>query len=318
MSDTVSGLVSEIWTYNTRVVLLGTALLGVSGGVVGVFALLRRRALVADVVGHAALPGIGAAFLTGLLLTGRGRSEPALMLGAGAAGVLGAGAVTVIARFTRVKEDAAMAIVLGTFFGLGAALFRVVQGAPGGGASGLNHLLFGKTASMVAGDLAAFGTLAVVVLAVCVALRRELALLCFDPAFSAAIGRPVLLLDLTLAALIVGVAVVGMQSVGLILVVATLVIPAAAARCWSDRLGVVLGLSGAFGGLGAGAGVLVSALGPKLAAGPLIVLCGAAIFAVSVLFGTGRGILVRAWRTRAVRADAAAPHPRPGAPGAGP
>ena len=303
---------SDFWTYNTRVVLAGTVLLGVAGGVVGVFAVLRRRALVADVVGHAALPGIGAAFLISLLTGGAGKSEPALMLGAAVAGVTGAAAVTLIGRFTRVKEDAAMAIVLGVFFGLGAALFRVVQQAPGGGASGLNHLLFGKTASLIAADVAAFAALAGVVLAVCVALRRELALLCFDPAFAAAIGRPVLLLDLTLAALIVGVAVVGMQSVGLILVVATLVIPAAAARCWTDRIGRVLWLAGAFGGAGAGAGVLISASGPKLAAGPLIVLCGAAIFGASLLFGTSRGVLVRAWRQRGVRHAIAGARPAGG------
>ena len=294
---------NDFWAYNTRVVLAGTVLLGVAGGVVGVFALLRRRALVADVVGHAALPGIGVAFLLTLLLGDGRRSEPGLMIGAATAGVLGAAAVSALVRFTRVKDDAAMAIVLGAFFGLGAALFRVVQQARGGGASGLNNLLFGKTASMVAADVTLFADLAAVTLLVAFLLRRELALLCFDPEFAAAIGRPVLLLDLALAGLIVAVAVVGMQSVGLILVVATLVIPAAAARFWSDRLGAVLATAGAFGGLAAGAGGLISASGPKLAAGPLIVLCGTGLFAVSLLFGTSRGVLARVLRQRGVRAD---------------
>ena len=293
----------DLFAYNTRVVLVGTVLLGVAGGVVGVFAVLRKRALVADVVGHAALPGIGAAFLLTLLLGGGGRSEPALMAGAAVAGVLGAAAVSAVVRFTRVKDDAAMAVVLGTFFGAGAALFRVVQQTGAGGAGGLNHLLFGKTASMVAADVALFAGLAAVTLAAAVLLRRELALLCFDPAFAASVGRPVFLLDLALSGLIVAVAVAGMQSVGLILVVATLVIPAAAARFWSDRLGVVLATAGAFGGLSAGAGVLISASGPKLAAGPLIVLGGAGLFAASLLFGTSRGVIARAWRQRRVRDD---------------
>ena len=291
----------DVWTYNTRVVLAGTALLGVTGGVVGVFALLRRRALVADVVGHAALPGIGLAFLVSLLTLGPGRREPILMIGAALAGVAGAAAVTLLSRFTRVKEDAAMAIVLGVFFGLGAAVFRVVQQAPGGGAAGLNSLLFGKTALLVAADVYLFAGLAAFALAVCVALRRELALLCFDPAFSAAIGRPTLLLDLTLSGLIVAVAVVGMQSVGLVLVVATLVIPAAAARFWTDRLGPTLWIAGAIGGLAAAAGVLISASGERLAAGPLIVLCGSAAFAASLLFGPRRGLVAAAVRRRGVR-----------------
>ena len=294
----------DLLAYNTRVVLAGSALLGVAGGVVGVFAVLRRRALVADVVGHAALPGVAAAFLLTSLLGGGGRSGAALMLGAAVAGTLGAAAVSAVVRFTRVKDDAAMAIVLGTFFGVGAALFRVVQRAERGGAAGLNHLLFGKTASMVAADVALFAGLAAVALAACFLLRRELALLCFDPGFAASVGRPVLLLDLALAGLIVAVAVVGMQSVGLILVVATLVVPASAARFWSDRLPVVLLTAGAFGGAAALGGTAISASGPKLAAGPLIVLCGAGLFAVSLLFGPSRGVVAGALRRRAARADA--------------
>ncbi|NNJ27694.1 metal ABC transporter permease [Alienimonas chondri] len=291
----------DFWTYNTRIVLAGATLLGVTGGVVGVFALLRKRALVADVVGHAALPGVAIAFLASLLLGGPGRDEPLLMLGAAVAGTLGAATLTLLGRFTQVKEDAAMAIVLGVFFGLGAALFRVVQNAQGGGAAGLNTLLFGKIALLVRTDVLLFAALAAAALAVCVLLRRELALLCFDPEFSASIGRPVLLLDLALSALIVSVAVTGMQSVGLILVVATLVTPAAAARFWTDRLGPMLWLSGTIGGLAAAAGVLISASGEKLAAGPLIVLCGSAAFGVSLLFGPRRGVVARTLRERSVR-----------------
>ena len=308
---------SDFWTYNTRVVLAGTTLLGVAGGVAGTFALLRKRALAADVVGHAALPGIAAAFLASLLLIGPERNEPVLMLGAAVAGALGAAAVTLLNRYTRVKEDAAMAVVLGVFFGLGAALFRVVQEAPGGGAAGINSLLFGKTALLVKADVVLFAALAAVVLAVCAVLRRELALLCFDPEFSAAIGRPTLVLDLILSALIVLVAVVGMQSVGLILVVATLVIPAAAARFWTDRLGPTLLVSGGIGGAAAAGGVLISASGEKLAAGPLIVLCGSAAFALSLLCGTRRGVLARALRDRNVRLAAtngSAPAPPESAP----
>ena len=291
----------DFWTYNTKVVLAGAVLLGVAGGVVGVFAVLRKRALVADVVGHAALPGVAAAFILLGLLGRAGRNEPALMLGAAVAGVAGAACVSLLARFTRVRDDAAMAIVLGVFFGLGAALFRVVQQVPGGGAAGLNSLLFGKTALLVAADVYSFAALAAVVLALCVLLRRDLALLCFDESFAASLGRPVLLLDLVLSGLIVGVAVVGMQSVGLILVVATLVIPASAARFWTDRLGPTLLLAGTFGGAAAGAGVLISASGPKLAAGPLIVLCGAGLFALSLLLGAKRGLVPAAARRRAVR-----------------
>lgn len=295
---------SDFWAYNTRVVLAGATLLGVTAGVVGVFALLRKRSLVADVVGHASVPGIAVAFLTCVLLGQEERNEPALLLGAAVSGVLGAAAVTLLGRFTKVKEDAAMAVVLGVFFGLGAALLTVAARV-GGAAAGLNTLLFGQTALLVADDVTLFAGLAGVTLTVCVVLRRELALLCFDPGFSASIGRPTLLLELILSGLVVGVAVVGMRSVGVILVVGTVVIPPATARFWTDRLGPTLWLSGALGGGAAACGTLISASGERLAAGPLIILCGAAAFAVSLLLGPRRGVLAAALRRRGVRAAVA-------------
>ncbi len=110
--------------YNTRVVLLGTSLLGVTAGVVGVFMLLRKQALVGDVVGHSALPGIATAFLVmELIHAGSGKSLPGLLAGAFVAGLVGAVCVLLIDRFSRIKSDAALAIVLSVFYGAGAALF---------------------------------------------------------------------------------------------------------------------------------------------------------------------------------------------------
>src|SRR5687767_14847138 len=106
--------------YNTRVVLFGTLLLGIAGGLVGVFLLLRRRSLAADVVSHATFPGITIAFLVMEALFHSGKSTPALLTGAFLSGILGLVCTTLIQRYTRIKEDAAFAIVLSVFFGLGA------------------------------------------------------------------------------------------------------------------------------------------------------------------------------------------------------
>ncbi|HEX6987052.1 MAG TPA: metal ABC transporter permease, partial [Planctomycetaceae bacterium] len=118
---------------NTRVVLLGTLLLGATAGLVGTFLVLRKRALVGDVVGHATLPGIAIAFLTAEALSpGGGKGTAALLLGATATGLLGAAAIAWLARVRKVGPDAAQAVVLGLFFGVGAALFRAVQQVPAG------------------------------------------------------------------------------------------------------------------------------------------------------------------------------------------
>ncbi|MBA3314551.1 MAG: metal ABC transporter permease [Planctomycetota bacterium] len=289
--------------YNTRVVLLGTLLLGATAGLVGTFLVLRKRALVGDVIGHATLPGIAIAFLFAEMFSpGTGKNTATVMLGAAATGLLGAAAVSILARVRKVGPDAAQAVVLGLFFGVGASLFRVVQQVPTGNAAGLNGYLYGKAASLVASDVWLFAGAAAVVLLVVLALHKEFVLVCFDAEFATATGRPVKALDLALTALAVAVTVLGLQSVGLVLVVATLTIPPATARFWTDRAGVMTALSAAIGGATAVAGVLVSALAPRIAAGATIVLAAGFCFAVSLVFGPKGGLLSKRTASVATRA----------------
>jgi manganese/zinc/iron transport system permease protein len=283
---------SFLFDYNTRVVLLGTALLGATAGIVGTFLVLRRRALVGDVIGHSTLPGIAVAFLVAeLFAPGTGKNTTTIMLGATVTGLLGAAAVSALSRIRKVGPDAAQAVVLGLFFGVGASLFRAVQQIPTGNAAGLNGYLYGKAASLVASDVELFAFAAAIVLTIVLLLHKELVLVCFDPEFAAATGLPVGRLDLVLTLLATTVAALGLQSVGLVLVVATLTIPPATARFWTDRAGVLL-LLAAFIGAGTGVvGVLVSALAPHIAAGATIVLAGGICFFVSLLIGPKGGIL---------------------------
>jgi manganese/zinc/iron transport system permease protein len=290
--------VLTLGSYNSRVVLLGTTLLGATAGVVGTFMLLRKRALVGDVVGHASLPGIAIAFLVmEAIRPGSGKSLPGLLIGALVAGLLGVLCVTAVRKLTRIKEDAALALVLGVFFGLGIALFTVVQRVPTGNSAGLSQFIYGKAASMVADDVRLIAQGALVALVACGLLFKEFGLLCFDEEYAAAQGWPVVWLDLALMALVVGVTVIGLQSVGLLLVVALLIVPATAARFWTDHLGRMTLLAAALGGLSAAAGVIVSDLFPRLAAGAVIVLAGSACFMVSLLLGARRGVL-RRWLQR--------------------
>lgn len=279
---------------NTRTVLLGTSLLGGMAGVVGVFMLLRRRALIGDVVGHAALPGIAGGFLVSAALApGAARSLPVLMFGAFLAGLLGAFCVMLVDRFSRVRSDAALAIVLSAFYGLGVVLLSVVQRVPTGAAAGLATFLNGKTASLLSADVWLFAAAATIILALTLLFFKEFTLLCFDNVFAAASGWPVFLLDGLLMTLVAAVTIIGMQSVGLLLVVATLITPAAAARFWTDDIRRLTLLSAAFGALSAIVGIALSAAIPRVAAGATIVLIAGVLFAVSLVGGARRGAL---WR----------------------
>lgn len=280
--------------YNTRVVLLGTLMLGMAGGLVGSFMVLRKKALLADAVSHATLPGLALAFIIMAALGGTGKHLGGLLLGATLTGLLGMGAVQLIRATTRLKEDAALGIVLSVFFGLGVALLGLVQKMETGSAAGLESFIYGKTASMLASDGWRIAAAAGSITALCGALFKVLAVLCFDPEYARAQGWPVAWLDGLLMGMVVAVTVVGLQAVGLILVVALLVIPAAAARFWSDDLRYMVALSTALGGASCLVGALWSALVPNLPAGAMMVLVAAAFFLFSLLAGRSRGVVARA------------------------
>lgn len=291
---------------NTRVVLLGVGVLGVASGVAGAFAVLRRRALLGDAVAHASLPGVCVAFL----IIGE-RSLPALLLGALAFGVLAAAFVSWVRHATRVKDDSALAIVIGSLFGLGIVLSRIIQGRPGGDKAGLDHFIFGKAASMVRADATLIALVCACVLALVTLLYKEFKLVSFDRDFARVQGWPTLSLDLLLTALVCVCTVVGLPAVGVVLMVALLIIPAVTARMWTHSLGAVLALSGLLGGASGVLGTALSATLPAPAStlsrgwptGPIVVLVAVVFFVVSLL-ASPRGLLTEAARRRRVRAAA--------------
>ncbi|MBL9030980.1 MAG: metal ABC transporter permease [Phycisphaerae bacterium] len=288
---------------NTRVVLLGATLLGIAAALVGTFAVLRKRSLMGDAVAHAALPGIACAYFVA------GRSFVALLVGALVFGVLSAAFVSLVKATTRIKEDAAIALAIGGFFGLGVVLSRIAQNQPGGNRAGLDTFIYGKAASMVSADARLILAAAVVLALATALLHKEFKLLCFDRDFAATQGWPTLGLDLLLMGLVCVCTVVGLPAVGVVLMVALLIIPAAAARFWTDRLGPMLALAAGFGGASGMLGVALSAVVPAPAStlsrgwptGPLIVLVAAGIFVASMIGAPRRGLvadLVRRVRLR--------------------
>jgi len=277
--------------YNTRVVIIGATLLGLAAGLVGTFLLLRKRALLSDTLSHATLPGIALAFIVVSALGGEGKNLLTLILGAAVFSILGTGSVMAIQRFTRLKDDAALGIVLSVFFGLGIALMGIATRMETGNAAGLSSFIYGKTASMLFFDAVLIAATAFAVALFTLLFFKEFTIICFDQSYAASQGWPVFRLDFLLMALVVMVTVIGLQAVGLILVVALLIIPPAAARFWTYRLGTMLALSGLFGAFSGLFGAAFSALMANLPAGAVIVLTAAALFIFSLTFGSKRGLI---------------------------
>ena len=290
---------SDIWNvlilrdYNTRLVVISTIFLGCACGLMGGFLLLRKRSLMGDTLSHATLPGVGLSFMLLVALGGDGKSLPILLAGAGITGVIGCAAVLFIREQTRIKDDAAMGIVLSVFFGAGVAILGVIQKMPEGSAAGLESFIYGKTASMVMSDFQILVFITVCVITCSLLLFKEFRLLCFDENFAAVLGWPVKFLDILLLALITAVTVAGLQAVGLILIIAFLITPAAAARFWTNQLDRMLMLSALIGAASGWIGASLSAFFPRLPAGAVIVLVAALIFVVSMLIGTERGVMIR-------------------------
>lgn len=277
--------------YNTRVVVAGTTLLGLAAGLIGTFLVLRKRALLSDTLSHATLPGIALAFIVMTLLTGDGKQLPALIAGAALFSVIGTLSVLAIQRFSRLKDDAALGIVLSVYFGLGIALMGMATRMDAGNAAGLSSFIYGKTASMLFSDALLIAVTALLAAVICLLFFKEFSLVCFDADYGMTQGWPVARLDFLMMALVILVTVIGLQAVGLILVVALLIIPAASARFWTFRLRTMLWLSGMFGAMSGFLGSGISALMANLPAGAVIVLTASLFFVVSLVFGSARGLL---------------------------
>ena len=280
-------------SHNTLVVACGVAAVGFAAGVVGCFGVLRRRALVGDAAAHATLVGVALAFLA------TGRRELSVLLAGGFISAMAAlGVLVLLRRFSRTRDDAATAIVLSVSFGLGITLVSGItaRGIPGG--AGLEQFLLGHTAALTAADAWLLGTISAVAVLLLLLALKEATLIAFDPSFAAATGWPVTAIDYLLVTLVAVMVVVGLPAAGAVLVTALVVIPPVAARQWTDRVPTMLLLSGIFGVMSALFGVAVSAVVPRLATGPLVVLAAAFIFLCSFVAAPNRGWWARHRRRR--------------------
>ena len=276
--------------YTDAVVLTGAVLLGVASAVLGAFAVLRGRSLVGDALAHAALPGVCLAFL----LTGV-KDPSSLLVGAAVAGVIGALVIVALERVRRIRPGAAIGVVLSSFFSLGIVLLTAIASANDSDQAGLERYLFGQAAGLLERDVRVMGALAAAALLVVAALFRPLKATLFDPAFAGATGLRVRALEVAMTALLVVAVVIGLRTVGAILMVSLLVAPTVAARQLAGRLAPMLAIAALAGGAAGGAGALLSARA-EVPTGPVIVLLAVGVAIASVVLAPGRGVLSRARR----------------------
>ncbi|MGO1407985.1 MAG: metal ABC transporter permease [Brachybacterium sp.] len=284
-----------------RMVFFGTATIGLVAGALGAFAYLRKQSLISDVISHAALPGTLLSFLTAVLVLGTdGRNMIALIIGAVVIGTLAVLFANGITRVSKIRIDTAMAVSLTVFFGAGMLLMRIIANGAFPGKGGIQDYLFGNASVITIADLTTSITVGALALALMLVFWKEFALRTFDPDHSTVLGFRARTIDTLMFTTIVIATVIGVKAVGLVLMVAFVVTPPAAARQWTHTLPRMVALSGVFGAVGSGLGAYLSIVLGKVPTGPLIVLTLFAIFLVSLLFSPRRSLIARAIsRTRA-------------------
>ncbi len=279
-----------------RTAVLGVLLIGFCCGVLGSFLVVRKLSLLGDTLSHAVLPGVAMGFLWNA-----SKDAWAIFVGATAAGILGVALVGWIKQTTHLKEDAAMGMILAGFYGLGICMTTVIQNMAMGNKSGLDKFFFGQAAALSSGDIKLLGIISIITVIVILIFYKEFLAISFDSGFAQTLGMPVQVLHYALMALLTFAVVVSLQAVGVVLVSALLITPAAAAYLLTDRMHWMLALAALFGMLSGVLGAFISYLSNNLPTGPFIVLGATTIFLLALFFGPRHGLLPKILRRRKQR-----------------
>jgi manganese/zinc/iron transport system permease protein len=272
--------------FTVQNILIGTTILGITSGILGVFGMLRQQSLLSDVISHAAFPGIAFAFLMTF-----SKNSAILMFGGMIAGLLGAVCVEIITTYSHLKKDAALGMVLSVFFGIGLVLLTHIQKLPISNQSILNKFLFGNAATLLPEDVYLLALVGCITIAITLLFRKEFILVTFDPLYAQGMGYRVMWWDMFITLLQVITIVIGLQTVGIVLMSTLLIAPAAAARQWTYRLFPMIVLSAGFGAGANSIGTYISCAVPRLPTGPVIVVVLSCIVLISVLIAPHRGVV---------------------------
>ena len=293
LEDFFSIFIGIFTDYTLRYVALGSAVLGITSGALGCFTVLRKQSLFGDALSHAALPGIGLSFL----FVGT-KDSMFLMLGAAIFAWFGGIVTLAISNTTRIKHDAALGITLSVFFGLGIVFLTYLQSVGGASQGGLDRFLFGQAAALIESDVINLSILSAGCFAVLFVFFKEFKIATFDSEFGQSLGFPTKYLSALLTSIIVVAVVIGLHTVGVVLMVSMLIAPAAAARQWISSLRSMLILSAIFGGISGIIGALISSTTEGMSTGPVIVLTITAILGISLIFSPKQGYLFQYIRNK--------------------
>lgn len=272
----ISEFVAALGRYDfLQSALLTAIMVGIMSGIIGSFIILRGMSLMGDAISHSVLPGVAVAYMLNINI----------LIGASIFGVLAALLIGFVATHSKIKVDTSIGVVFSAFYALG---FILISKA--GSATNLNHILFGNILAVSDADMITTAVVLGIVILFVQIFYKELLITSFDETFAQTYGLNVQLVHYSLMLVLTLVTVSALQTVGIILVVAMLITPAATAFFWTDRLSVMLVLAAAFGVIASVCGLYLSYTF-NWASGPAIVLTAAVLFAISFVFSPKQKLL---------------------------
>lgn len=276
MAELIDGLLAPLSYAFIQRGLLAALMVGILCSVIGCYVVLRSMAFLGDAMAHAVLPGVAVAYLLGRNLT----------LGAMAAALVVALGVGLFSRRGMIKEDTAIGVLFAAALSLGVVLISSIRTY----AVDLSHILFGNVLGVSSLDLWLTAIMGIVILIAILVFYRQFLVISFDPVLAATLRMRVGLFNNLLLVLLALTIVISMQTVGVALVAAMLVTPAATAYMLVRRLPVMMVLSGSIGGFSSLVGLFAS-YHLNVASGAAIVLTTTLIFLVVFLFAPQRGLV---------------------------
>jgi manganese transport system permease protein len=267
--------------------LFTSVMVGVICGIVGCFIILRGMSLMGDAISHAVLPGVAISYMLGI----------SFFFGAVITGVLTAIGIGYVSQNSRIKHDMAIGIMFTSMFAVGIVIITLMKSS-----ADLYHILFGNVLAVRMSDMWITVGIGVLVIGLVTLFYKELLVSTFDPTMAQSYGLPNKWIHYALMVVLTMVTVASLQTVGIVLVVAMLITPAATAYLLTNRLSVMIYLAAFFGIIASVLGLYFSFI-YNLASGATIVLVSAFMFAMAFFFSPSQGLVWKALKARKNRAE---------------
>ncbi|EOV9528115.1 metal ABC transporter permease [Bacillus cytotoxicus] len=267
--------------------LLTSVMVGIIGGVIGCFIILRGMALMGDAISHAVLPGVALSYMFGM----------DYFIGAVFTGVITAVGIGFVSQNSRIKQDMAIGIMFTSVFAIGIILITFMKSS-----SDLYHILFGNVLAVRSSDMWMTLVIGIIIIGLVILFYKELLVSTFDPIMAQSYGLPNKLIHYGLMVLLTMVTVASLQTVGIILVVSMLITPAATAYLLTNRLWIMIYLATGIGAFSSVLGLYFS-FSYNLASGAAIVLVATFLFGLAFFFSPSQGLFWRAIKMRKNRAE---------------